>query len=247
MLADLRRAFALLTILPLRDLTSSQRPFGRAMAFYPFVGAVIGGVLAGVTALLQWSDLAAQAPLVAAAIVLGVWAALTGGLHLDGWADCCDALFVPVDRARRLEIMKDPRLGGFGAVGLVLLLLVKFAALAHVLQSDHRLLVLAAVPAVARWAAVVSAWSFSSARPGGMGDLFRAGLDVRTVVIATLFALAAILPLLWRGAVVWAAAAVAFLAFAFLARQRLGGLTGDVYGGIIELGETTALVAICFL
>ncbi len=63
MLADLRRAFALLTILPLRDLTSSQRPFGRAMAFYPFVGAVIGGVLAGVTALLQWSDLAAQAPL----------------------------------------------------------------------------------------------------------------------------------------------------------------------------------------
>jgi cobalamin synthase len=74
---------------------------------------------------------------------------------------------------------------------------VKFAALTHVLQSDHRLLLVVAVPAVARWAAVMAARTFSSARPGGMGDVFRAGLDARAVPSPPLLALAAAAPLLW--------------------------------------------------
>jgi len=137
--------------------------------------------------------------------------------------------------------------GGFGVVGLLLLLAVKWAALAWVLTTSHSLLALVAVPALARWTVVIAARSFPSARPGGMGDAFRQGLDGWSLTVATLVALAAALPLLWVGAVLWAAGAAAFVALAFLARARLGGLTGDVYGGIIELGETTALVALCFL
>lgn len=252
MLADLRRAVALLTILPLRDAAPAGRPYGRAMAYYSLIGAVIGGVLAGVTALLEWVGLTANVPLLTAALVLAAWAALTGGLHLDGWADCCDALFVPVDRQRRLEIMKDPHLGGFGVLGLVLLLLVKLAALTWVIGSEHALLALVAVPAVARWAAVVAARMFPSARPGGMGDTFRAGLGPVALAIATIIALAATAPLLWAGSlpwavVVWGAVVIAFLALAFLAQARLGGLTGDVYGGVVEVGETAALVGLCFL
>ena len=179
--------------------------------------------------------------------MLVVWTVLTGALHLDGWADCCDGLFVPVDRARRLEIMKDPRVGGFGVVGLTLLLLVKWAALGYVLTTSQALLALVAVPALARWAAVVGARSFASARPGGMGDVFRRGLGGWSLAVVTIIALAAIAPLLWVGAVLWAVVTVAFLALAFFARARLGGLTGDVYGGIIELGEAVALVALCFV
>ncbi len=247
MLADLRRAFSLLTILPAGGPARAEGTPGRAMAFFPLVGAFIGGVSAGVAALLEWSGLTGRVSLMSAALVLVVWAVLTGALHLDGWADCCDGLFVPVDRERRLDIMKDPRVGGFGVVGLTLLLLVKWAALSWVLTTSHALLALVAVPALARWAAVVAARSFASARPGGMGDVFRQGLGGWSIAVATLVALAAAAPLLWVGAVLWAVVTAAFLALAFLARARLGGLTGDVYGGIIELGEAAALVALCFV
>jgi adenosylcobinamide-GDP ribazoletransferase len=246
-LADLRRAFTLLTVLPARGPADAEGLPSRAMAFFSVVGAVIGGILAGVAALLQWSGLTDRTSVLAAALVLVVWTVVTGALHLDGWADCCDGLFVPVERARRLEIMKDPHVGGFGVVGLALLLAVKWAALAWVLTTSYSLLALVAVPALARWAAVVAARSFPSARPGGMGDSFRQGLDGFSLTVVTLIALAAVLPLLWVGAVLWAAVIVAFLALAALARIRLGGLTGDVYGGIIELGETAALVVLCLL
>jgi adenosylcobinamide-GDP ribazoletransferase len=217
------------------------------MAYYPFVGAVVGGILAGLAALLHWLGLTDSVPLLATAIVLAAWGGLTGGLHLDGWADCCDALFVPVDRERRLEIMKDPRIGGFGAVGLVLLLLAKFAALQGVLVGPHPLLALVAVAAMGRWAAVVAAYAYPSARPGGMGDHFRRGLTWRGLTVATIVAFAAAAPLLLWGVVVWAAATVACLLFSLLATSRLGGLTGDAYGAIVELAETLALVVLCFL
>jgi adenosylcobinamide-GDP ribazoletransferase len=242
---DFLRAIGLLTILPVRVPTDDAAPPGRAMAFYPLVGALIGALLAGMAWLAARSGLAEAAPLLPAALLLAAWAGLTGALHLDGWADCCDALFVPVSRERRLEIMKDPRLGGFGAAGLILLLLVKLAALDGALRSPHAFPALIAIPALARWAAVIAAKAYPSARPGGMGDYFRRGLGGRELVIATGLAALAAGPLLWGGLILWAAAGLALLAMARLARSRLGGLTGDVYGAIIELAETAALVALC--
>ena len=243
---DLLRAIGLLTILPVRVSPDDGAPPGRAMALYPLVGALIGVLLGGLTWLLRLTGLAATAPLLPAALILAAWAALTGALHLDGWADCCDALFVPVSRERRLEIMKDPRLGGFGAVGLILLLMVKLAALQGVIGSAHAIPALIAIPALARWAAVVAAKAYPSARPGGMGDYFRRGLGRRELLIATVIAAAAAALLLWQGALLWAAAALALLALASLAQARLGGLTGDVYGAVIELAETAALVVVDF-
>ena len=201
------------------------------MAFYPLVGALIGAGLAGLAWLLGQIGLAQAAPLLPAALVLAAWAALTGALHLDGWADCCDALFVPVSRERRLEIMKDPRLGGFGAAGLILLLLVKLAALQGIMAGPHALPALIAIPALARWAAVIAAkayprrgraaWATTSAAgwATAAGDRHRprrAGR--RTSGVAD------------RGRGRPGAAGMARL-------PRLGGLTGDVYGAIIELAE----------
>jgi adenosylcobinamide-GDP ribazoletransferase len=239
---DFLRAIALLTILPVQPADDGAPP-GRMMAFFPLVGALIGAVLAGLAWLLRLADLAAVAPLLPAALLLAAWAAVTGALHLDGWSDCCDALFVPVSRARRLEIMKDPRLGGFGAAGLLLLLLVKLAALQGLAASPAGLPALVAIPALARWAAVIAARAYPSARPGGMGDYFRRGLGRRELLLATVFAALATALLCWRGLILWATAGLALVACAGLARRRLGGLTGDVYGAIIELAETAALVA----
>jgi len=243
---DFLRALSLLTILPVRGRWEADTVAGRTMAFYPLVGAVIGALLAGLAWLSGELRLAEAAPLLPAALILAGWAALTGALHLDGWADCCDALFVPVSRERRLEIMKDPRLGGFGAAGLILLLIVKLAALQGVAASPAALPTLIAIPTLARWAAVIAAKAYPSARPGGMGDYFRRGLGRRELLLATAIAAIAAAPLLWRGALLWAVVGLALLALSRLACARLGGLTGDVYGAIIELAETAALVAAAF-
>ena len=190
---DLVRALSLLTVLPVRARWEEGTRAGRAMAAYPLTGALIGGALA-LAALLTSRALSARpGALLPAALVLALWVVLTGALHLDGWADCCDALFVPVARERRLEILRDPRLGSFGGVGLVVLLLVKLAALqtllsgagvAGLLRLGFPLWpgplpawpVLILAPVVARWALVVAARAYPPARPSGMAVTFRQGL-----------------------------------------------------------------------
>lgn len=244
---DFLRAVGLLTVLPVRPRWDERTAPGRAMAFYPLAGALIGGLLAGLAYLLARAGSLAAAPLLPAALVLAAWAGLTGALHLDGWADCCDALFVPASRERRLEILHDPCLGSFGGVGLAILLLAKVAAIQGVLASASGLLILIAVPVMARWALVVAARCTPLARPDGMAAHFRQGLGWREVIIATVTAALATGLVGWRGLVLVVAVAAATLVMSRLAVARLGGLTGDVYGAIVELAETAALVAACLV
>jgi adenosylcobinamide-GDP ribazoletransferase len=221
------------------------------MAFYPLIGALIGGGLAGLAYVLGMSRLPLAAPLLPAALVLTAWVGITGGLHLDGWADCCDALFVPASRERRLEILRDPRLGSFGGIGLALLLIVKLAAIQGMAAPPERGLLLLVIPAAARWALVIAARAFPLARAGGMAASYRKGLGTRELVIATVtvllvtalsFALTG-----WHALIPLAAAPLVMLVMARLAVGRLGGLTGDVYGAIVEVAETTALVIACLV
>jgi adenosylcobinamide-GDP ribazoletransferase len=244
---DLVRAIGLLTVLPLRPRWDGDAAPGRAMAFYPLAGALIGALLAGLAFVLGKTGLPAAAPLLPAALVLAAWAAITGGLHLDGWSDCCDALFVPVSRERRLDILRDPRLGSFGGIGLGLLLLVKLAAIQGIWGSPWRLLALFVIPVLARWALVIAARAFPLARPEGMAAHFRQGLGWREVVIASVTAALAAALMGWRGLALLGAVIAAMLAVSRLAVARLGGLTGDVYGAIVETAETAALVAVCLV
>ncbi len=237
---DLLRAVSLLTTLPVRPDWDDPAPLGRAMAWYPVVGLLLGVLLALANALL-WHLLPAGVAggLVRGVLVVVAWAGLTGGLHLDGWSDSCDALAAPVDRDKRLEILRDPRLGSFGAAGLVLLLLGKVAAL--VALGGARPVLLA--PVLARWCLVLVAAGWPSARPGGMGDRFRQGLGAQQLraasVVALLCAVLAGVPGLLLIGVAWCVAR----GVARLAAARLGGLTGDIYGATVEAVETAVLLA----
>jgi adenosylcobinamide-GDP ribazoletransferase len=248
---DFLRAIGFLTVLPVRPRWDEHTAPGRAMAFYPLTGALIGGGLAGLTYLLGMSRLPLTAPLLPAALILAAWVGITGGLHLDGWADCCDALFVPASRERRLEILRDPRLGSFGGIGLASLLIVKLAAIQGIAALPERWLLLLVIPPTARWALVIAARAFPLARPDGMAASYRKGLGTRELVIATVTALlvTALLFALtgWHALIPIAVAPLVMLVMARLAIGRLGGLTGDVYGAIVELAETTALVAACLV
>lgn len=237
---DLRTAFTFLTVLPVGSahFGDDGRAPGKAYAWFPLIGVVIGGMV-GAVAWLAPAWLASYA-------ALAVWIVLTGALHLDGFADACDGLLATTTPERRLEIMKDARVGSWAVIGLLLLLLGKFTALGEVSPWA-----LVAVPVAARWAMVVAAWHFPYARAQGIGGHFRQGLGTREVAIASASAGVIVLLLAlaeWRVLALLVVAPLCLWAVAGFARRRLGGgITGDIYGGICEVTEVVGLVVVALL
>lgn len=245
---SLLSAFSLLTVLPVPMgwLPKEGTPPGRAMAWFPLVGICIGLVLV----VAAWSLCLIVPVSVVAALVLVLWVGLTGMLHLDGFCDCCDGLLVTAPAERRLEILKDSRVGAYAVVGVVLLLLCKYAILKAWLQQTPSLYPLIAMPASGRWVMVVAARGFSYARREGMGGYFRQGLGWPQLVVATLTWLAilvVVMPLLHAaGSVV--ASLIALIVIGKWASRRLGGgITGDVYGALNESVEVLCLLIILVL
>ncbi len=235
-------AVEFLTVLRLRrrDAPFDAASFAAAQGYYPLVGLLIGAAAGLLWLALDWA--LPRPPATALAVV--ALAGLTGGLHLDGLADTADGLFGGGDRARRLAIMRDSRTGSFGALAIAAVLLLKWAAL---LGMTHRGAVFAALlvaPALARGAMVVAAGRYPYARPEGMGAGFHEAARGRGGLAAAGTAVVA-------GAAVYggmgaALAAGALLASAVVARYpytRLGGLTGDVYGALVETIEVAVLLA----
>ena len=212
----------------------------QSMLAFPLVGALFGLILLAADIALQWLLPA----LPANALLLLLWVLLSGGLHLDGFIDCCDGLWVAKSPADRLEILRDTHIGAYGAIGVGVLLLVKFAALAG-LPLGVRGPALIIAPVVARWAMVYATQRYSYARRGpGLGLWFKEHLRSAHLVAATGVALALVLAgHLWLGPALLLLAWLATLLLARWAQGRLGGLTGDLYGMICEVIEPLVLLA----
>jgi adenosylcobinamide-GDP ribazoletransferase len=164
--SGLRLALGFLTALPIRPRGRlAPGDLGRAAAWFPLVGLAIGVVLWGVRTLLE-GHLPA---LVVGAVAVGMWAAASGALHLDGLADCMDGMMASVPPDRRLVIMADVRVGAFAAAGLCLFLITKIAAAAGLSSSGPLLL----APTLGRWWLLPLA-RMRSAHPGGLGDQLHA-------------------------------------------------------------------------
>ncbi|MGH2355740.1 MAG: adenosylcobinamide-GDP ribazoletransferase [Chloroflexota bacterium] len=230
-----------LTAVPLPlAVPAEARHLGRSLAFFPLVGVVLGLALAGLDAALR---LLLPVSVVSAVVLLAV-TLVTGALHLDGLMDACDGIFGGRSPERRLEIMRDSRVGSYGVVAGVLQLLLKYTALTA-LPAEARGPALVTTLAAGRWAMAGVTWAFPYARPEGLGAAFKAGVTWRIVAVATVFATgAATLALgLFGLALLGMAAALAWLAGRYLT-AKLGGLTGDCYGAINEIVESAALLAV---
>ncbi|HYD41278.1 MAG TPA: adenosylcobinamide-GDP ribazoletransferase [Anaeromyxobacter sp.] len=243
-LRHLAAALRFLTRLPVPGPPLDARDLGRALAFFPVAGAALGALVAGT----GWLLAPRLAPGVLAVLLVALLAALSGGLHLDGLADVADGLGGGHgDRARTLAIMRDSRIGAFGAAALVLLLLVKVAAVAELLGRGGAEWALLCAPVLGRTAAVPLVVLFPYARPEGLGRAFHEGGGPRELLVAgglclvTLCAAAATAAGL-RAFLPAAAGLGAAVLVALACRRRLGGLTGDVYGAAIELAEAAFLL-----
>ena len=239
-LDDLRTAVAFVTRLPMPHPQGAMPAnFVRAHRMFPLVGAAIGGA---VGLLYLGMRIMGLPDLAAAALALGASAILTGALHEDGLADVADGFGGGRDPAAKLEIMRDSRLGTYGALILLVSFVTKLSALAAlpdgiVVQS------LIAVHALARGVLPVMAMSLPYARKDGLAA--NAGRpDLATAATAGALALIiALLALPWIEALCAAlVASASAIAMALLAQRQIGGQTGDVLGGAEQLSETAILV-----
>jgi adenosylcobinamide-GDP ribazoletransferase len=229
-------AVGFLTRIPTPLILPEGQELARSMLWFPLVGLLLAIPLLGAAHLLA----GVLSPLLTAAIVVALLAAITGGLHLDGVADCLDALGVMGDTERRLAVMKDPRVGGLGAAGLVLVIALKILALAEAGPAGPAVLLPALV--LSRWTAVLLAVAFPYARPEGTGQAMASGAGWAEVLGGGLVVLAVLAAL---GG--WWAAGLALVAGLLLAARMsglLGGLTGDVYGAAVEVVEVIFFIAL---
>lgn len=235
-------AVLFLTRIPLPRLALDARDFARSVAYFAWVGVLIALGLAGAARLL----LPLFGARLAALVLIALWVAITGGLHLDGLADTVDGLSGGRgERERVLTIMRDSRIGSHGALSLVLLVALKWAALEAVLTRGQDAWVIA--PVGARFACTLLIAAFPYARSEGLGSAFEGAPHLRSLAVGGLALLAALVAL-GLSALLGAAAGLAVaLALALRMKRLLGGLTGDVYGAAVELSELAALLAISSL
>ncbi|PVZ08976.1 adenosylcobinamide-GDP ribazoletransferase [Actinomycetospora cinnamomea] len=239
-------AVAMFTVVPLRAPRIDRAAAGVAVAVVPVVGVLLGTGLGAVAAGL----VAAGAPgLLAGFVAVGLGAAATRGLHLDGLADLADGLGGHGDAARTLAIMRDPGVGAFAVIWLVVVLAVQATALGALAERGVLVATVAGGLALGLGRAAF-AWvarrGVPAASPDGLGALV-AGTQPMWVAPAWLVVLAgAASPVLELHAVGAAfAAAVVVVVAAAHARRRLGGVSGDVFGACAELAVTATLGTAC--
>ncbi len=216
----------------------SEREVGRSLLYYPLVGLLIGLLLYALNGMLANAGESLQA-----ALVLAAWVLITGALHLDGLADSVDAWLGGYgDRARTLEIMKDPRSGPAAIVLIVLLLLIKFAALEAIIVDDNGWLLILA-PLLARTALPVLFQTTPYVRAGGLGSAMSEYVSsLEGILLPLLISFAVIILMGWSGLWIIIAVMISFMLLRGMMIKRLEGTTGDTAGALLEVIEAVVLV-----
>lgn len=233
-------ALRFLTIIPAPGMPPmSESAIPRAIPYFPFAGLLLGLPLAAI----GWSAGHLWGDTVRAVAIVVAWGVLTAGLHLDGLSDTFDGVMSWRSRERKLEIMRDSRIGAMGALALAAIVALKIVLLAG--AGDSWLAATLLAPVIGRWADVYGIVRFPPAREGGLGRAFQSQLRRGDLLIASGTALA----LAWalaggRGIV---ALTLTWFVAHLLGRwwtRDLGGLTGDTYGALCEIAEVVTLATL---
>jgi adenosylcobinamide-GDP ribazoletransferase len=230
-------AFQFLTIFPtfIKRMFTSQE-MGRAVAWFPLVGVVLGLALYS----LNYSARLIFPASVSAALTLFGWVIFTRAFHLDAFMDTCDGLFGGFTSERRLEIMKDSRMGAFGVAGGILVLLIEYAAL-H--SSTNLFPAVMLSTTLGRWASPLVIYSFPYAREDGLGVEMKRNVGIGEIVIATLIAgFTSWFIYGWLGFFLMLGAGIVAFLIALYTMRLLPGLTGDIYGTVTVVVEMLVLI-----
>ena len=225
----------------------TEQSFGESVKFFPAVGAAIGIICAAIVGAINFLEL----PMLTGAVGFCALIILTGGIHCDGLMDSADGLFSGREREKILQIMKDSRAGSFGVVSMILIAALEISALTELSRLSTWFLVAAiySAPIIARLMMVATIGAFPYARPEGMGKAFAKFTTRRTIIFAAGETLLLLLPLSFVSKIFLICAASASLIalivtwkFATFATEKIGGVTGDIYGAVTTLSEMFALI-----
>ena len=228
----------------------TEKSFGESVKYFPTVGAVLGIFYASIVGAINFFGL----PLFTGAVGFAAMIILTGGIHCDGLMDSADGLFSGREREKILQIMKDSRAGSFGAVSIILVAVLEVSTFAELARLSTWQLCAAiySAPIIARLMMVVTIGSFPYARAEGMGKAFAEFTTRRTIIFAAGETILLLLPLFLIDKIFLLCAAAASLvalivtwSFATFAAEKIGGVTGDIYGAVTTLSEM--FVPITFL
>jgi len=239
-------AIQFLSSLPVGHLSMpKEKDIGASLTFYPLVGALLGIILSG----LAFSLMHIFGSFLSAALVLTAWVVLTGALHIDGLADCADAWMGGLgSKKRTLELMKDPTSGPIAIAVLVLLMLVKFAAiealLTHTSAQKSYYLVLVWPLILSRMSAMILFATTPYARKNGLGKAISEHLSTNAVwAVCCVILVIACLVFSWYLVLILMVGLMVFIYLRHLMLKRIDGCTGDTAGALIELTEVVILLA----
>lgn len=237
-------ALQFLTIINLKFIEWNTKFAAKSVIYFPIVGILIGGILAIIYLILSFF----LPTTIIAIIIIILEVVLTRGLHLDGFIDTIDGLFGGINKDERLQIMKDPHPGSFGIIAVVLLLLLKFTLIFEILQNKFFVIeILILMPALGRYVILIPMTIFPYARNNGIG-YFTKFVKKREILIATLFMLSFIILIaflnpLFLPLLLLLIALVSFsLVLSKYIASKIGGMTGDAYGTLIEISEIFVLL-----
>lgn len=243
--------FRFMTRLPIGfDPKFDSDELGKGMRFFPVVGMVIGLVLFAAFWLLGYII---YSPMVMAVLLVIIEVVLTGGLHLDGLADTFDGIFSYRSKQKMLDIMKDSRLGTNGGLVLILYFFLKVALLVEASNSSPMPIMLLLSPVIARLNSVVNCGSAPYARATGMGKTFVDHTDGLAVLIATIITAifvggaAYLFAIPYEILIVIPVVMILGYLFAKLMTRKIGGITGDTLGAVVEISEIIAMLGMYIL
>jgi len=239
--SKLKLAVSFLTIVPCAPTHAAPpEEVADSAAYFSVVGFILGATLIVEDFLLRpLFDPALRSVLLVVSLTVA-----TGCLHLDGLGDTADALSAGRSRERALEILRDSRIGNYGAIAIFFVLLLKCVALAG-LAGRYRWLALYTAPGLARWGMIASSTGLTYLRAEGAGSALLAGDSKRAALACSALTTLGLLPVLSMPTLagVLAAAFVVASARAFY-RRWLGGVSGDLLGAAGELSEVAVLLAV---
>lgn len=233
-------ALQFLTSIPIRVRGKiSDRELARSILYFPLVGLLLGGVLALIYLLLR----AFLPHLVVCCLLIVSEILFTKALHLDGLADTIDGLSASKDREEVLAIMRQGRVGAFGVVGLVMIILAKLTLL-YSLPSPYILGALILMATYGRWSLVFSAYFYPYARKkGGIGRPFVNLIEPKELIVATIITFGVSLIFArWATAILFLISIAGLVALNSFLKKRIGGVTGDTLGAGCELVEVITLM-----
>ena len=247
-------SISFLTILPIHFLFSSEdqkdqhyikKDLSKSSIFFPLVGILIGLILIGVNSILQWISLDS---FLSNGIILTFWVFLSGGLHLEGFADMVDGFSGGRDQEAIIRIMKDGAVGAKGAIALILLILLKFLLL-NSLSVSIRMETLLLAPVMGRWAMVLSGYLGKPASSDNtLSKMFSLYLGKLEIILATLFTLVIAFYLLSYQSLYFMGFS-AFISYlmVYYSFTKMQGICGDVIGAINELTEVGVLLIFYYI